>query len=73
MSKKNDKPAKKESFTQRARAAYYRGYVAGFDDCEKQNGGGNRFFGTYGFSRGIKDRRTISKINKRVARYKNKK
>ena len=62
---------KKESFVSRARAAYYRGYVAGFEDCEKNNG--SRFFGTRGYSKGHKDRRTIQKIEKRASLYKDKK
>lgn len=62
---------KKESLVSRARAAYYRGYVAGFEDCEKNNG--SRFFGTFGYSKGHKDRRTIKKIEGRASRYKGKK
>ena len=69
MAKKTEKP-KKEKLSKRMRKAYRRGYVQGFEDSKKANSG-RGYSGAYGYRKGWSAHRKITKINKKVEKYKN--
>lgn len=66
---KNKTEQKKERLSKRMRKAYRRGYVQGFEDSKKTNSG-NGYSGAFGYRKGWSAHRKITKINKKVEKYK---
>lgn len=63
------KEQQKEKLSKRMRRAYRRGYVQGFEDSKKSNGG-RGYSGAFGYKKGWSAYQKITKINKKVEKYK---
>lgn len=67
---KNKNHVKKEKLSKRIKNAYQRGYLRGFEDSASSGVNVSRYFGKKGYSKGYGDKRTVTKIERKYARYK---